>query len=202
MEEENRDKTNLVSLISYFLNFISLIAVGYLSFISNKDTVHTTALSDSYLQINSQSNQIITLRELVVALQREIIELESRLSVKVDEKSIVSKFLDRVPFPVWMKRYDEVTKEFIMNTMNDSYTAYYGITRSSYIGKTDFDVHSYDNAALYYKNDLAALNSNDSIVTNELVTMPNGEKVEIRVHKWVVTIDNVRYVLGSSILLE
>ena len=77
--------------------------------------------------------------------------------------------LDAYPGPAWVKkvvRRDDGKVDFIMYAMNGKYESYFGITRSQYLYKTDFEVWPHDIASAYYGHDTTVLASkgNDRFV--------------------------------------
>lgn len=177
-------------------NLVTLIG-AYLLFLSTQTNTHTGALTAAYAQIDTQGEQIIELRGLILQQQLQIVDLTVDLKDNVDRYEVLESTINILPFPVWIKRYDPPTDRFVMFLINDAYTAQYGITRAEYIGKTDFQVHPADFAASYVEADRAVLNTGKIDRRHQMLKRSDGSKIEIMVYKFPITLKDGRTGIGG-----
>jgi hypothetical protein len=129
------------------------------------------------------------------ALHIQIIALEVRLQDKDDRTKLNQEFIDSLPFPAWIKQQTKDGK-FVMQMINQEYTAHYKVTKNAYTGKPDFAVHPLHIAAEYEINDLAVINSKEPIKTTELVYV-DGKEIEMTVYNFRVEIAKGVYGVGG-----
>lgn len=73
---------------------------------------------------------------------------------QIELMAIKKAAFDAIPYPIWVKKYDEEKGLFVMIFINKAYTDFTGIEYNEYVGKTDFDIHQESIAEEYHNNDL------------------------------------------------
>lgn len=97
-------------------------------------------------------------------LEREFDALELRFvaASSTSPRQVVYNFLEAITdYPAWCKRYDADRDVFIMWSLNAAYSTFYGVSRSLYLGNTDFFVWGRELGAIYDANDREVLSSRD-----------------------------------------
>lgn len=193
-------KIDLVTIITIVLTNIVTLSGSFMAFKANEGTTEAVFVQTALNQVQKQSKEIVELRGMLLKAQIQIIELEAAVRVNIDEKDLLMEFLDTLPFPAWVKRYDYENDDFVMSILNEQYTSDFGFTSSQYIGKTDFDIHSEAQANSYKAIDKAVLNSGSPILERETITTRAGDLKDIYVYKFAIRLpDGSRAVGGVAI---
>lgn len=74
---------------------------------------------------------------------------------------------DYIPYPVWIKKYNEERGVFVMVFINKAYTDFTGIEYENYVGKTDFDIHLENEAKEYHDDDMEVYLNGETIFKKE-----------------------------------
>jgi len=115
-------------------------------------------------QVQVQQGQIKEQQVLINQLQKEIAELRD---LKGIDHYAVTHFFENMPFPAWLKIYDEREDEFIMHKINRAFENEWGILNFQYEGKTDSEIWGEEQAALFKENDMIVIKNLKSIIRTE-----------------------------------
>ncbi len=91
------------------------------------------------------------------------------------EIEIFKKILDTLPSSIYLK--DKAGRYLWLNKVSIQKLEYKHQITDSIIGKTDLEVFPEESALEYIKNDKKVLEENKGLVSEEVVTLPNGEKL-------------------------
>jgi PAS domain-containing protein len=126
-------------------------------------------------------------------------ELAERVeSVATRANGFFDVFLDSFDFPAWVKRAEiseDGNIELRMHFINRAYEKFFGKTRVSYIGKTDFDQWAKDVATKFYNHDLSVLGSKAS----ETFVEDIGEGRLMEFKKFYVSYRDTHWVVGFAV---
>jgi hypothetical protein len=196
-------KLDFVTIFTIIITNIVTLSGSFLAFKSNNDQTQTAFVQTTLNQVQQQSKEIVELRGLLLSAQIKIIDLESQLRSNVNAKELLGEFLDVLPFPAWVKRYDEESGQFIMILLNQQYTASFGYTENQYIGKSDFDIHNADLAESFMKADLKVLRSGLPNISHQSVVNAFGIKKYLYVYKFIIYLhDGSIGIAGVAIDIE
>lgn len=155
------------------------------------------SLSPEFLdRIESLETRLDVLVRENLSCQNLNVALNRQLSEKVTQKTVLSAFMDDVPYPMWTKKYEASTKSFHMAFLNDAYARHFDIPKIAYLGKTDFEVWPFEQAQKYYERDIAVYNSRRYRITDEIVTLRDQE-IARRIVKFVVQLPHGELGVGG-----
>jgi len=100
----------------------------------------------------------------------------------INPLEVVFALIEDIETPAWCKRWnssEDGEGNFTMAYINSDYEFAYGVSRSYYIGKTDFKVHPENLAAIYFENDKEVLERKRFIDFKEPIENSRGQR-EIR----------------------
>lgn len=177
-------------------NLVTLLA-SYFLFLSTMSGNENELLKTAFAQIEKQSQEIVELREMLLESQLKIVGLETQVRENINRTTLLNEYLNLLPFPAWIKTYNETSGDFRMYLLNDSYTSEYGYTRGEYIGKTDFDIHPEAEAQAYRENDLAVISTGKSIREQETVETKAGRRFDIITYKFPIIVSGQRRGVGG-----
>lgn len=152
-----------------FLSAIVTLTVGILTawgVSANNCTSEKKILIQRSDNLQSEVNQ---LRALKMQSDLNFVSIEHELKRKYTQLQIIEDYIDAMPFPAWVKQYDEKNDTFKMLIINEAYERQYGITKEHYKNKTDFQVWQADVASEYYKNDLKVHSIKGVLKSTEIV---------------------------------
>jgi hypothetical protein len=137
---------------------------------SQVDTAKYTVDSEMLIQLMDQvqeSQKQIQAQQVVIAqLQREILELRT---IKGVDDYAATNFFENMPFPAWLKVYDNAKDEFIMHRINRAFEDEFHILNHQYEGKTDKEIWGEAQAKLFRENDLLVIRNLKSIIRTEVI---------------------------------
>lgn len=179
----------------HLVTLLTTLVASYFIFAGNQENTQAQMLESAFKRMDSQEVIITQLRTELVQTQLRLIELEAELNDNVTRAELLQNYLNYLPFPAWIKRQRKDGK-FEMVMINEAYTSEYGITATRYVGKTDYDVHSFELAQRYEENDLRVLSTDGPIRTSESVRV-NDIEIPIEVFKFAMPISNNEYGVGG-----
>jgi len=194
-ENTNKPKGHKIDLVTIFTIIITNIVTlsgSFLAFQTNKEQSQTNFVQTTLNQVQKQSKEIIELRGLLLAAQINIIELESQVRDNVDEEELFNDFLNDLPFPAVIKKYDEKSDKFIIEMINQRYTSDFGYTENRYLGKSYYEIHPPEIAEMYKNIGLKVLRTRTPIVSEKDIITNAGVKKHLYVYTFPI------YVKGSG----
>ena len=177
-------------------NLVTLVA-AYFLLVGTQGQNEASMLESAFKQIERQNAQIIELRQMLVDSQIEIVNLKARLNENLSREQLLTEYLNALPFPAWIKTFNQDDGEFYVLMVNESYTREYGITNSEYKGKTDFDIHPIELASKYKASDMAVMVTGKSDVRRQRVKKKSGGTVDIIAYKFVINISQNEKAIGG-----
>lgn len=125
--------------------------------------------------------------------------LDEGRTVAGDMKAIAA-FIRSYPGLAWMKRYEPKSGLYIMVELSDQYVLrILGGHREQYIGKSDFDVWTYEEAEHFKQGDddtRTGRRNPTQKVEEPWESSRTGQKGTFEGRKWAFTIDSEIYVAG------
>lgn len=125
--------------------------------------------------------------------------LDEGRTIAGDMKAIAA-FIWSYPGLAWIKRYDANTGKYIMVELSEQYVLrILGGRREDYIGKSDFDVWSYEEAEVFRQGDedtRTGRRNPSTKVEEPWNSSRTGQKGTFEGRKWAFTIDGETYVAG------
>jgi hypothetical protein len=189
-------------LTSLFLSNIASVLCAWFLFVGTIDSNKADLLETAFEQIERQSKEIVQLRELLVESQVKLISLEQQLRIGGTKSEIIGQYLDSMPFPAWIKVYEEDKKAFVMYYINDALTIEFGIRKVDYIGKTDYELYPTELANMYSLSDHKVFESGTYTKTTEVGIIADGSRQAYTTYKFPVRINGDRKAIGGIAILQ
>jgi hypothetical protein len=125
--------------------------------------------------------------------------LEEGRTVAGDMKAVAA-FIRSYPGLAWIKRYDAKNSTYVMVELSDQYVLrILGGHRDAYIGKTDFDVWTYEEAEVFRQGDddtrTGRRNPTQKVI-EPWESSRTGQKGTFEGRKWAFSIEGDTYVAG------
>lgn len=214
--DETKTNWNVTILVS-FLTLIGSFGGNFLLYKGNSNQTQSAAIQafmDSQMRVNETQNRKIenleanliesmqreeTWRQLYINESLENLELRTQISVNTNELEVIKGWMDGMPFEGWAKRKNE-SGELVLITINERFTATYGLTKTSAIGKTDFELFPEHLAREYVAGDLAVINSGKAKVSTVDYKKPDGTIVKMRHIKWRIDFSDGTYGAAGLVL--
>ena len=123
----------------------------------------------------------------IVKQDAQIRNLEASYEKLRANMLLVSMAEDNYPAPKWLKSPDGV-----MLRLNKAYETEFllpfGITRSDYIGRTDFEIWPDEIARKFREKDQFVIKTGEPVTTIEVVEYPDGtrENFEVTKYPWII----------------
>jgi hypothetical protein len=121
--------SNLVTLLTAYMLFAGTAS-------SNDNSLLQTVLERQ--KVLEESNAALMTKVMALGVQN--VELQSRLKENLTRTDLYQTFLDGLPFPAWIKRWDEKTGQFVMVMINNAYAHKFNISKDRYQGATDKEI--------------------------------------------------------------
>jgi len=153
----------------------------------------TAKLDADSRDLATEYNRIAKLESDVQRLQQEnsrqkveiaLLTAQLEYGGEINPLEVVFGLIEDIETPAWCKQWIPPTDPeagdgvFRMAYINSDYEFQYGVSRSYYIGKTDYDVHPDELAAQYYQNDLEVLGKRRFIDFREVVRKTTGDELK------------------------
>ena len=201
----------VVALIAAF----AVLVGNYFTASSQDNRVQMESLLEQNRQLREQmvnyerNNKELTQR--VNELSAMLIKKEIKIAQKYDSSTAFKRSLDRMPFPVFIKRKTVEGGLIALRNwyINRSYEDRFHVSAEHYKGKTDFDIWNKETATQFYKFDLGILRVMSSDCRNELYPRDALEPVSDKnplymgyVCKWYDEIEGDPMLIGAIIFEE
>ena len=128
-----------------------------------------------------------------MTLRIEIFRLQNKLEERNQNTARLESFVENMPFAAWAMRIN-ADGSHTVEIINEKYTAKYGLTRKTAIGKTHFELHPVDLASVYYASDLQVLQSEEPLREEVFLEVGTGEMV-------LVVVVRFKYITGDGEVL-
>ena len=129
------------------------------------------------------------------------LDLETKFKTQKTEAEALASFVEDMPFAAWIKVKND-NGIFIMTALNERFTATYGITKTMFLGKSDYEVF-YNNlelAELYQIGDRRVADT--GIPLREKINVPNidGILIESEYIKFRINLPEGKTGVGGMII--
>ena len=159
------------------------LATGFATLQSGIFGAETGRLSAAYAQMATQTERINALEARVDAYRQDIriVELKNltlrlQLTGASQPLEYLFRLLEAIERPAWAKLWVPDRDEFVMVYINSTYESRYQVTKTFYVGKTDFQVHTPSNAKTYRENDDAIMSKKHFLEVVETGVGPDNKQ--------------------------
>lgn len=180
--------------------FIEKIAESLASTIASVQINQTTSrlLEQSQKQAQELKNSEEELRQNIEEMKTQQEEMEKKQFEVEESKSLMSKIVDLVPYPIFVK---DKKRRYIV--ANKAQAELFNMRSDDLLGKTDNDlINQIEELNEILKTDMEVLNENQLIkLPEQSISLPNGARKIMQTIKvpFVNNITNNRNILGVSI---
>ncbi|EAR14663.1 hypothetical protein [Robiginitalea biformata] len=169
--------------------YVSLLFASFKAFRNDTLRVQAQAQKDVLDErLEARTRQVDSLRTENYLLDARIKNVLSRI---VND----SRDLDDLPFPVWIKLYDPLSRNFKRVYFNKAYERKYDTDRIATLGRVDKEEVAPEIAASWHKSDWAAYRSRTPIEADDLT--PGGGSVPVV--KWRNDEGGLTYIYGMDL---
>lgn len=180
---------------------------SFLSFARKWRLLFVITVTFFYIKYDRQNCLILEQGKQLSIYGRQIDDLKISNAVLLAESQKNSKTINELLNPFWKKWYNPVEVSLIMITYNDAFYEHFlkdsNLDRFHYLGKTDFMVFPFEQADVFYQEDMSLvrefLNGDGSPIykkyNNKFIEIDGTENRDGYI-RWVMQIDGNIYVYG------
>ncbi len=187
-------------LVKHEIDFVEKIGEVLASTIASVKINHTTSqlLSQSQNQAQELQRQEEELRQNIEEMKAQQDEMEKKQYEVEESKALMSKIIDLVPFPIFVKN---ISREYIV--ANQAQARLFNLQADQLLGRTDNDLISdYTELDEILKTDNKVLKENQPVkLPEQSISLPNGERKVMQTIKvpFENNITKNRNILGVSV---
>ena len=197
IEVPPRGKLDLPTLaVIVITNFVTLVG-SFFAMQAAQEQTQSAFMTTALEEVRAQSREIVELRGMLLASQINVVELEAKVRLNLDEHELLAEFLDALPFPAWIKKYREEDNSFVMHILNQQFTADFGYTSNQFVGKTDYDIHDKDLADDYHLGDSAVLRTGLADIREHAFFDRSGNERLLYIYSFAIILPNGKAAVGS-----
>lgn len=204
-------KTNWnVTLLVAALTFAGSMVGNYFVYQSDFNSLESSnlqAFMAAQLEVNNQQSKDIERlkkeadrwRAQFIQISLENMELTAQLRQKINERQIVTRWVEDLPYAAWAKKRNEEGQLEIIN-INERFTSEFGLTKQKAIGFTDFELFDKKLATIYARDDEKVIATGVPLETTVDFAMPNGEVVKMKHVKYRIEFADGEYGVGGIVV--
>lgn len=151
-------------------------------------------LLDAESEVESLMEKIKKIGELLEEMER----VAAALSADEEASLFYFMFIERAPFPCWLKVLESDGTFSLLHT-NDEYSRAFGVKVSHYRRRPDEYVWGEETANHFRKQDLQALDESASVIEETFTNPKSGEEETWRGWKWRITLQNGRMAVAGCL---
>jgi PAS domain S-box-containing protein len=153
-------------------------------------------MADSEKSREELLQEITALKGAVAKLKHQLMSLSGRFNLSNTQQNVMRDILDNTPDIFVLK-----DREGRHKAMNTAFCEFMGMPEEEILGKTDFDLHSKEEAEFYWKDDQRVMTERRPQIQDEQVTGKKGARW-CQVSKEAVMDDDGKDVIGVLVTVR